>query len=148
MIKIRKIYGGPAAIRTQDLTVISRALHQAKLRARNEVQYGYKNLKILLRKDYRIMVGPLRFERRTSRLSAVRSTKLSYGPEMSSFLELSKLKGFFGKASQSDNNSNTRFTTYNFCLNRLYFEIPKIYLQDAEPVWRQLYIRYRAYEGC
>ena len=32
-IKIQKICGGPAAIRTQDLTVISRALHQAKLRA-------------------------------------------------------------------------------------------------------------------
>ena len=32
MIKLNK-FGGPAAIRTQDLTVISRALHQAKLRA-------------------------------------------------------------------------------------------------------------------
>ena len=30
---IQRKYGGPAAIRTQDLTVISRALHQAKLRA-------------------------------------------------------------------------------------------------------------------
>ena len=30
--------GGPAAIRTQDLTVISRALHQAKLRAQNKGQ--------------------------------------------------------------------------------------------------------------
>ncbi len=29
-----------------------------------------------------ILVGPLRFELRTSRLSAVRSTELSYGPIM------------------------------------------------------------------
>ena len=28
------------------------------------------------------LVGPLRFERRTSRLSAVRSARLSYGPQM------------------------------------------------------------------
>ena len=32
-MRIQRKYGGPAAIRTQDLTVISRALHQAKLRA-------------------------------------------------------------------------------------------------------------------
>jgi hypothetical protein len=43
------------------------------------------------------LVGPLRFERRTSRLSAVRSARLSYGPQMAGFLELSKLKAFSGK---------------------------------------------------
>ena len=34
------------------------------------------------------MVGPLRFERRTSRLSAVRSTKLSYGPNEKGFFRI------------------------------------------------------------
>ena len=36
-IIFKKIFGGPAAIRTQDLTVISRALHQAKLRAQLKI---------------------------------------------------------------------------------------------------------------
>ena len=38
------------------------------------------------------MVGPLRFERRTSRLSAVRSTRLSYGPEMKGKCDCLKLE--------------------------------------------------------
>ena len=81
------MYGGPAAIRTQDLTVISRALHQAKLRAqceRLDLPLCKKSLRILLKRD-KVVVGPLRFERRTSRLSAVRSTRLSYGPNMKGF---------------------------------------------------------------
>jgi hypothetical protein len=45
MDKDSKKCGGPAAIRTQDLTVISRALHQAKLRAQMKDKYGCKNLK-------------------------------------------------------------------------------------------------------
>ncbi len=42
----------------------------------------YKNLRSRTKKIEKYVVGPLRFERRTSRLSAVRSTRLSYGPEM------------------------------------------------------------------
>ena len=38
-------YGGPAAIRTQDLTVISRALHQAKLRAHKSILLNYRSWK-------------------------------------------------------------------------------------------------------
>ena len=37
--------GGPAAIRTQDLTVISRALHQAKLRAQKSIFLELSELK-------------------------------------------------------------------------------------------------------
>lgn len=93
------------------------------------------------------VVGPLRFERRTSRLSAVRSTRLSYGPRCKFFMNYQIWKAFFGKASQSDNTFNTQFTTYTFCLNTYVFWDPKIYLQEAEPSWRQFYIWYWVYEG-
>ncbi len=48
---------------------------------RYRISSKMKALKInTIENQKKIVVGPLRFERRTSRLSAVRSTWLSYGP--------------------------------------------------------------------
>ena len=95
-----------------------------------------------------VVVGPLRFGRRTFRLSAERSTRLSYGPRCQVISNYQSWKAFLGKASQSDNTSNTRFTTYNFCSNIRDSACPKFYLQEAEPLCRQFYIRYWVYEEC
>ena len=48
--RVNKKYG-PAAIRTQDLTVISRALHQAKLRAQMSGYFELSELKGFFRES-------------------------------------------------------------------------------------------------
>ena len=50
-------------------------------------------------------MGPLRFERKTSRLSAERSTWLSYGPETTAHITPSNLNLIFVKQISSHQNS-------------------------------------------